>query len=45
MLAISAGAYLPKYLSSNGGEQSGTATSLAFHLGNMLSGGGEQQQL
>lgn len=39
-----AGAYLPRCLSARGGHQSGTATSLAFHLGNMLSGGGVQQQ-
>lgn len=35
------GAYLPKYLAKHGSLQPGTASSLAFHLGNMLSGGGE----
>jgi hypothetical protein len=32
---------MPKYLASKGSLQQGTASSLAFHLGNMLSGGGE----
>lgn len=31
---------MPKYLASRGSLQQGTASSLAFHLGNMLSGGG-----
>lgn len=38
------GAYLPKYLAKHGSLQPGTASSLAFHLGNMLSGGGETAQ-
>ncbi|KAF8056124.1 zntD [Scenedesmus sp. PABB004] len=37
--ACPTGAYLPRFLASRGGQQAGTATSLAFHLGNMLSGG------
>lgn len=32
---------MPKYLARKGSLQQGTASSLAFHLGNMLSGGGE----
>ncbi len=34
------GAYLPRYLASRGSQAGGGASSLAFHLGNMLSGGG-----
>lgn len=33
---------MPKYLASKGSLQQGTASSLAFHLGNMFSGGGER---
>ncbi|KAF6250334.1 hypothetical protein COO60DRAFT_894666 [Scenedesmus sp. NREL 46B-D3] len=39
LLTALLGAYLPRYLAARGGQRAGTATSLAFHLGNMLSGG------